>query len=124
VKLGKLGELPVTERGTIRWDDYMVASLRDRAEAAAYLSLCLEEGGRQDFLSAVRHVVNANGGIATVAKRTGLNREYLYKMLSPKGNPRLESLFAILTGLGFTLQVGVAPTPKKRRSTSKRKRAA
>ena len=36
-------------------------------------------------------------------KRTGLNRESLYKMLSEEGNPRLSSLSAIFDALGFKL---------------------
>ena len=113
----------LTEHGTIRHDDYMAEVMRDHGEAVAYLNACLEEPDPRMFLLAVRHVVDANGGIATAARKTGLNRENLYRMLSLTGNPRLESLYAILKGLGFRLSVEVAPG-KSRRSKPRRKSAA
>ena len=43
--------------------------------------------------------------MAKVSKKTQLNREGLYDMLSKKGNPRLSSLEAILEALGLKLMV-------------------
>jgi DNA-binding phage protein len=48
-------------------------------------------------------VVEAHGGIGTLAKLTQLNRENLYAMLSETGNPRLSSLTTILHTLGFEI---------------------
>ena len=115
--------LKVSKYGTIKYDDYMAEELKDRDEAAEYLSVCLEDNDPRLFLVAVRHVVGAQGGIAAVARKTGLNREALYRMLSKKGNPRMENLFAILAALGFSLAVNNASVSNTQ-TTNKRRRAA
>jgi probable addiction module antidote protein len=76
--------------------------LRDLDRAAEYLTAAIEEG-EDVFLLAVRDVVEAQGGMSTLAKSTKLNRENLYNMLSTKGNPRLYSITAILNRLGLRL---------------------
>ena len=43
--------------------------------------------------------------MANLVKETGLNRESLYKALSSEGNPKYETLTAILKALGFRLSV-------------------
>jgi probable addiction module antidote protein len=40
-----------------------------------------------------------------VAKKTGIQREHLYTILSEHGNPTLESFNAIMDALGYELQV-------------------
>jgi probable addiction module antidote protein len=50
-------------------------------------------------------------GMAELARRTGLSRETLYRTLSDKGNPRLDTLGAILGAFG--LRLAVASTPRK-----------
>ena len=40
-----------------------------------------------------------------LAKTTKLNRQNLYKILSEKGNPRLDNFGTILKGLGFKLSI-------------------
>ena len=48
-------------------------------------------------------VVEAHGGISELAKKTNLNRESLYRMLSEQGNPQLSSLSVILEQIGLSL---------------------
>jgi probable addiction module antidote protein len=43
--------------------------------------------------------------MAKVSKKTHLNREGLYDMLSKKGNPRLSSLETVLKTIGLKLMV-------------------
>lgn len=85
-------------------DDFLRRELQDPERAAAYLTAALEDG-EDVFLLAVRDVVEAHGGIGTLAKLTQLNRENLYAMLSEAGNPRLSSLTTILDTLGFAISV-------------------
>ncbi|CBK42487.1 protein of unknown function [Nitrospira defluvii] len=59
------------------------------------------------FLLALRNVANAQGGVASLAERTKLNRDSLYRMLSEHGNPEFRSLDALLHALGFWLAVAV-----------------
>ncbi|MDZ7645602.1 MAG: helix-turn-helix domain-containing protein [Woeseiaceae bacterium] len=49
----------------------------------------------------------AEGGVAALARKTGLSRETLYRTLSRKGNPRLDTLTAILAAYGLRLSVQV-----------------
>ncbi len=89
--------------------DYHIGKLRDPEEARVYLSVALEEyeedGDAEAFLLALRDVAEARGGLTKLAERTKLNRQNLYKALSEKGNPRLQTVGAILHELGFRLSV-------------------
>lgn len=91
----------------------MVELLRnDPAFADEYLRAALEEaeepGGKEALLAALRHVAEAQG-MAQVAERAGIQRESLYRALSPKGNPTLKTLLAVLGAAG--LRLGVTRTP-------------
>ena len=63
------------------------------------------------FLVALRTVTQAQGGIAKVAARSGLNRESLYRALSEKGNPSVQTLAAVLGALGARLGVARIERP-------------
>ena len=89
------------------YQDSLVTALRDPEEAAAYLDAALEAGGRPAFLLAMRNVIDALGGMSRIARNTGLNRENLYRVLSEKGNPELNSLEKLLRALGLRLAVEV-----------------
>jgi probable addiction module antidote protein len=85
----------------------LIESLRDAREAEAYLNAALEEDDPESFLLALRNVAEAQGGVASLAENTKLNRESLYRMLSERGNPEFRSLDALLHALGFRLAVAV-----------------
>ena len=90
--------------------DYQVSlieRLADPIEAAAYLDAALEDGDRAVFLLAIRNVIQAFGGMTQISRRTGLNRENLYRVLSEQGNPELNSLEKLLKALGLRLAVEV-----------------
>jgi probable addiction module antidote protein len=65
----------------------------------------LEDDDPRVFLLAVRNVVEARGGMSKIARTCKLNREGLYRMLSKKGNPSLQSLGRLLSSMGFRLAV-------------------
>ncbi len=85
----------------------LIESLRDAQEAEEYLNAALEENDPELFLRALRNVAEAQGGVASLAEKTKLNRESLYRMLSERGNPEFRSLEALLHALGFRLAVAV-----------------
>ena len=89
---------------TSDYKDLLFESLRDKEEAAAYLTACFEDS-EDVFLLGLRNVVEANGGVGALAKDTDLNRENLYRLLSKDGNPQLSSLTTILSALGFQIQI-------------------
>lgn len=74
-------------------------------EAAAYLNAALLDGDIRVFLVALRDVVDAFGGISTLAKETELNRESLYRTLSRQGNPTLVTLFQIFHSIGLEFKI-------------------
>ncbi|MDS0787569.1 putative addiction module antidote protein [Proteus vulgaris] len=87
-------------------DDAMIEFLReDPSFAKAYLHQAFldidEDGGQEAFLMALRHVVEARGGMAKIAKKAGVSRETLYRTLSPTGNPTLKTLRNVISATGF-----------------------
>jgi len=70
----------------------------------------------------LRALAEAYGGLGTVAARAGISRESLYRSLSPKGNPTLKTLIAVLNTMGLSLSV--VPQQKKARKRAVRKSAA
>jgi probable addiction module antidote protein len=65
----------------------------------------LEDGDARAVPIALRTVAEAVGGMAALADKTGLSRETLYRTLSDRGNPRLDTLAAILAAFGLRLTV-------------------
>jgi probable addiction module antidote protein len=87
-----------------------VAELRaDRELAAAYLKAAMESlddpEDRAAGLLALRTIAEAYGGLGAVAAQAGLSRESLYRTLSPKGNPTLKTILAVLRAVGMKLSV-------------------
>jgi len=83
--------------------DALIKSLADPVEAAAYLNACAEDGEIKYLLKAIRNVVEAQGGIGELAKKTKLSRTTLYKTLSTSGNPAVGTLDAILAVYGIRI---------------------
>jgi probable addiction module antidote protein len=87
------------------YDDLLMDMLKDEDRAFAYLNAALDEQDPRIFLIALRNVTQAHGGVAAVAAHSGLKRESLYRALSEKGNPSVQTLTAILEALGARLGV-------------------
>jgi probable addiction module antidote protein len=88
-------------------DETMVAMLKADPEfAAVYLAAALDEadqpGGQLALLAALRQIAEAQC-MASVAERAGIPRESLYRALSPRGNPTLKTLLALLNATGLRL---------------------
>jgi probable addiction module antidote protein len=93
-------------KASVSFDETSRELLKDPETAAMYLEESLEDGDFELFKLALRHVAEARlGGIAALSEATHLNRESLYRTLSGKGNPRLDTLSTILSALG--LRIGV-----------------
>ena len=93
-------------------DDHLRDKLSDRDRALGYLQLALEEfeedGDMEAFMTALRSVAQAQGGVSQLAEQSGINRTQLYKALSEKGNPRFGTLNQILRGLGYRIRLEAA----------------
>ncbi|MEW6238788.1 MAG: transcriptional regulator [Candidatus Omnitrophota bacterium] len=79
--------------------------------AKEYLQISLEEtrkdGNRAAFLRALRNVVDARGGVVSLAERTNKPTSTLYKAISEEGNPRLDTLDMILNDIGLQLSIDI-----------------
>ncbi|MCW2314347.1 addiction module antidote protein [Rhodoferax antarcticus] len=87
----------------VNHDDWLKTQLADAEFAAEYLNAAGEDDDPKTYLTALRQVVEARGGIASVAGKADLSRETLYRTLSVRGNPTIKTLTAVLkaTGLKF-----------------------
>ena len=79
--------------------------LRTDRQIAAYLDAALSDGDPRVLLQAVRDVAAVRGGMAALARRAGIPRESLYRMLSSRGNPSYVAVRSILGAVGFRLSV-------------------
>jgi probable addiction module antidote protein len=97
-------------KASISHDDAIVEELRQSPKfAAEYLKAALEDQDEpRVLLIAMRHIAEARGGIAKVAKAAGIQRESLYRALSARGNPRLSTLLAVARAVGLKLTVEAA----------------
>lgn len=83
----------------------MANHLRNQAEVAAYLEAAVADGDARVLTTALRDVAESIGGMTELARRTGLSRVTLYRTLSAKGNPRLDTLAALLAAFNLRLSV-------------------
>jgi probable addiction module antidote protein len=87
-------------------DDAMAELYRnDPALAIDVVNDILKDGDQAELLIVLRQLTQAYGGVQAVAEQAHLNPTQLYRTLSPKGNPALSSLIAILKAMGLHLKV-------------------
>lgn len=96
--------------GVVSHHEREVEELReDREFAIEYLKVAMEAldnpEERGGGLLALRAVAEAYGGLGAVAAAAGISRESLYRALSPKGNPTLKTLVAVLKTVGLRLSI-------------------
>ncbi|MGB3288796.1 MAG: addiction module antidote protein [Burkholderiaceae bacterium] len=83
----------------------------DPALALDIINGILADGNQAELLTVLRQLAQAFGGVQTVAEQARLNPTQLYRTLSPKGNPELSSLTAILKAMGLRLAVQTLDAP-------------
>ena len=98
----------MTEHQT--WREYLIERFTtDKEEAIGYLDAALKEyqidGATHLLLLALWTVVEAQGGIAELAKKTGKEPQFFSKVLSNREVPQLDTLQTILTALGCRLSI-------------------
>jgi len=79
--------------------------LKTEKDMVAYLNSALEDGEPAVLLEALRNVAQAKGGMGALAKAAGVSRESLYRTLSRRGNPKIETIMALLNALGLKLTI-------------------
>ncbi|MFZ1941348.1 MAG: addiction module antidote protein [Terracidiphilus sp.] len=115
--------------GVASYHEWEVKELRKDSEfAVEYLKAALESLGDPDDRGAsllmLRALAEAYGGLGAVAAKAGVSRESLYRSLSPKGNPTLKTLVAVLSTMGLRLSVVPQPKPARKRAVRKSAKTA
>ena len=92
------------------WRAYLTERFAaNQEEAIRYLKFSLEEyqidGDTPLLLLALRTVVESQGGISVLAKKTGIAPESLSDILFSDEAPRIDTLVLILNALGSRLSV-------------------
>lgn len=96
------------------------ASMLTPDDVPGFRADVMHDGDRRALPLALRTAADVLG-MTELARRTGLSRETLYRTLSAKGNPRLDTLAAILAA--FDLRLAVAPAQAKPRRAAHKQRA-
>ena len=90
-------------RKTRSYRDSLLEDLSDPTEAALYLNAALDDS-LEMFLVALKDVAQARQ-MSDVAKEAGIQRETLYRCLSERGNPTLDTLTGVLAALRLRLSI-------------------
>lgn len=80
--------------------DYLVT----KEEKNQYLNEAYMDDDPRVFVVALGHLARKTG-MGKVAKRTGLNRESLYKSLSADGNPHFTTISKVSKALGCKVSI-------------------
>lgn len=88
----------------VSYQDYLLESLKDPQEAAAYMDAALELEDPAALLLALRKVAKAHG-MAEVARRADVGEKTLFRALSENGNPTITTLHKVLHAMGLRLSV-------------------
>lgn len=74
-------------------------------DEADLLSDAVADGDPRYIAAALGAVARAHGGIAALARNTGLHRQTLHKALSEGGNPTLDTVIKVLNALGLQMTI-------------------
>jgi probable addiction module antidote protein len=96
-----------------KFQDYLVKKLRNKKEAQAFLDAAIlefgEDGDLGAFLLALRYLAEAKGGINQLSRKSHLNRQNLYKILTGKTVPKFDTTLSIMNSLGYRFKVESLP---------------
>ncbi|MDQ6990134.1 MAG: putative addiction module antidote protein [Mariprofundaceae bacterium] len=77
-----------------------VSFLESKEEIAQYLNEAYEDDNPEVFVIALGNVIKARG-VSDIARKSGLNRESLYKIFSGKAKPQWGTIHTLMHTLGF-----------------------
>jgi len=88
------------------YQEKLIQDLQDPELAGLYLNEALKDEDPRMFLLALKNVCEAQGEkMASLARQTKISRENLYRILSQKGNPKLNNIKSLLNAVGFEFSV-------------------
>ncbi|MEM9447873.1 MAG: transcriptional regulator [Cyanobacteria bacterium P01_E01_bin.6] len=94
------------------YHSYLIESLKDPAEAAAYLDTVLEDGDLEHILWALKNVAEARRDLANAANAANeldADWENYYQLLAQGNVPPVQAIATLLRKLGLKLLVTVKP---------------
>lgn len=86
---------------------YLIESLKDKEEAAAYLDAVFEEGKLEEVSLALRNVAEARRTSPDSSQKINADWEKCYQSLKHSEMPALPTLLTLLSELGLRLSVTV-----------------
>lgn len=89
---------------TTKTTPFDAAKYIDTPEAVAALLEDALATGDAGYVAHALGVIARSKGMTSVAEKTGLGRESLYKGLKEGGNPQLETVLKIVAALGLRLK--------------------
>jgi len=89
---------------TTAYAPWLADRLKDPRVALDYLRA--SAASPEELLKALRKVAEAHQ-VSKIAEAAGRQRESVYRMLSEDGNPRLDSLWAVLHAMGLRVSVAL-----------------
>ncbi|MFN9018184.1 MAG: DNA-binding protein [Pseudanabaena sp.] len=89
------------------YHSYLIESLKDPLEAAAYLDAVLEDGDFEHILLALKNVAEAQQDITNNSKNNNLNLDINSQLLPNQQPSELMTIAKLLNQLGLTLSVTV-----------------
>lgn len=96
-----------------KFTNYLREQLQNEEEVVAYVNAALEQyfldHNKELFFATLKEAIIARGGVTKIAKEVSINRQHIYKMLSPKGNPSFDNVGSLLNILGLQLKVESYP---------------
>jgi probable addiction module antidote protein len=98
------------------YKEMLLKQLNDAETAAEYLNEHMGYDGskrKELLLQAFKNVMEAQG-FTDLAKKSGISRRALYHAFSKKGNPTLDTLFALLDAIGLEFHFSMASKKKTR----------
>jgi len=82
----------------------MANYLDGEEDIAEYLRQVVEDGDPTELAMAMGNIARARG-MTQLARETGLSRENLYRSLSGKRAPRIDTLLKVIRALGYRLSI-------------------
>ena len=92
-----------------RYHSYLIQSLQNPVEAAAYLDSALEDGDLDYLLLALKNVAEARRTAANIANESDVEWERCYQSLAQGETPTLQAIAQLLNKLGLKLSVTIKP---------------
>ena len=91
------------------WDAFLIEQLTEQGDVSGYLSAVMEEyqthGNTATIQIALQSVVEAQGGISELAKKTDIDPKVLSEVLDSTKAPRIDTLRTLLSALGCCLPI-------------------